>query len=71
MTDMEACPTPRNVRDMIRLVAALQARAADDRGATLLEYVLLVGLIAIAAVLAVALLGGRLSSTYSEVSQSL
>lgn len=56
---------------MIRLVAALQARAADDRGATLLEYVLLVGLIAIAAVLAVALLGGRLSSTYSEVSQSL
>jgi pilus assembly protein Flp/PilA len=40
----------------------LRARAADDRGASLVEYALLVALIAVVCIAAVTTLGGNASS---------
>ena len=42
-----------------------------DRGASLIEYALLVGLIAMVCVAAVTALGGTTSSSYSEVTSML
>jgi pilus assembly protein Flp/PilA len=44
---------------------------ASERGASLVEYSLLVLLIAIAALTAVAFFGDELSGTYSEISSNL
>ena len=44
---------------------------SDDRGASMVEYALLVILIAIIAFAAVALAGSQLSETYSEISSDL
>ena len=43
----------------------------DDRGASMVEYALLVALIAIVALVAVTLAGTELSETYSEISSGL
>ncbi|HEU4916235.1 MAG TPA: Flp family type IVb pilin [Acidimicrobiia bacterium] len=43
----------------------------DEKGASLVEYSLLVILIAIAALTAVAYFGGELSSTYSDINSNL
>ncbi len=43
----------------------------DERGASLVEYALLVALIAIAAVVAVTTFGGALSSEYSGIADSM
>lgn len=43
----------------------------DEGGASMVEYALLVVLIAIVALTAVALAGTELSGTYSEISSSL
>ena len=43
----------------------------DQRGATMLEYGLLVGLVAIAAILAVTALGTALSSMFNDASNAL
>ncbi len=43
----------------------------DDRGASMVEYALLVILIAIVALVAVTLAGSQLSTTYSEISSGL
>jgi len=40
--------------------------ARDERGANLVEYILLVSLIAIVVIVAVAFLGGRVGEKYSE-----
>ena len=53
---------------MIRLMQKLQL---DDRGASMVEYALLVILIAIVALVAVALAGTELSGTYSEIASSV
>ena len=57
---------------MLRLWTAIQSRfARDEDGATMVEYALLVALIAIVAIAAIILLGNRISSEFSDVSQSL
>jgi len=45
--------------------------AEGERGAAMVEYALLVLLIAIVALLAVQLAGGELSETYSEIASNL
>jgi pilus assembly protein Flp/PilA len=50
----------------------IQRMIADDqRGASLVEYSLLVALIAVVALIAIAAFGGSLSSEYSEIANSL
>ncbi|MBM4519665.1 Flp family type IVb pilin [Rhodococcus hoagii] len=43
----------------------------DDRGATAVEYGLLVGLIAVAIIVTVALLGGTLDGLFNDVNNQL
>ena len=43
----------------------------DERGATLVEYALLVALIAVAAIAAIAFLGGGAKSKFNQVGSSL
>jgi pilus assembly protein Flp/PilA len=43
----------------------------DNRGATAIEYGLIAALIAVAAIGAMAALGGKLSNTFSNVSNNL
>jgi Flp pilus assembly pilin Flp len=45
--------------------------SGEERGASLVEYALLVTLIAAVALIAVASLGGALSSEYSEIADSI
>ena len=57
---------------MLRLWTAVQGWfTRDEQGATMVEYALLVALIAIVAIAAIILLGNRLSSEFSDISQSL
>ena len=49
----------------------LDARLSDDRGASLVEYALLVALIAVVCIAAISLLGGNASTKFSSVAQSL
>ena len=54
------------------LVSYLQARLnADERGAALVEYALLVALIAVAAIIALTALGGGITSKFNEVNSKL
>jgi Flp pilus assembly pilin Flp len=53
--------------DLFTLRTWLQARfARDERGANLVEYILLVSLIALAVIAAVAFMSGQLGSKFSE-----
>ena len=47
-----------------------RSRAGDDRGATLVEYVLLAALIALVCVAAVTYLGGALGDKFSSAGSS-
>lgn len=49
----------------------LKVRSAEERGATGVEYGLIVALIAAVIVAVVALLGGKVSSGFNEVEQAL
>ena len=51
--------------------AWLQAQCRTDRGASLVEYALLVGLIAVVCVVAVTFLGRQVSSKYSAVGSGI
>ncbi|MFA5564716.1 MAG: Flp family type IVb pilin [Acidimicrobiia bacterium] len=53
------------------LAAWLKAHAKTDRGASLVEYALLVALIAVVAIFAVSTLGGKVKSTFSDVNDQL
>ena len=53
------------------VVAMLQSRTNSDRGASLVEYALLVALIAVVCIVAVTTLGKQASSKFDSVSQSL
>ena len=53
---------------MIRLYQRLRL---DDGGASMVEYALLVLLVAMVALVAVALAGTELSTTYSEIASSV
>jgi len=57
-----------------RLVTTLWAfvhRTDDDRGATLVEYVLLVALIAVVCIVAISFLGNAASTKFSSVGNNL
>ncbi len=56
---------------MVRMWAAYQSRIAGDEGASLVEYSLLVALIAVVALLAVTSFGGNLSEKYSEIAATI
>jgi pilus assembly protein Flp/PilA len=51
--------------------AWLQARFRTDRGASLVEYALLVALIAVVCIIAVTLLGKEASSKFSKVASAI
>jgi pilus assembly protein Flp/PilA len=51
--------------------AWLTARAKSDRGASLVEYVLLVALIAVVCIVAISFLGSTASTTFDDTGQSL
>ena len=54
------------------LVSYLQARFnTDERGAALVEYALLVALIAVAAIIAMTALGGAVNDKFEAVSNSM
>lgn len=53
------------------LTAWLQTKCKTDRGASLVEYALLVALIAVVCIVAVTLLGRSASSKFSSVGSSL
>ena len=54
------------------LVSYLQARFnTDERGAALVEYALLVALIAVAAIIALQTLSGGINSKFDEVNSEL
>ena len=54
-----------------KAIAAIQALMAQERGASIVEYVFLVVFIAIAAIAAVALVGESLNSEYDTISDSV
>ena len=49
----------------------LKTLARDKRGATAIEYGLIAALIAVAAIGAMSALGGKLSTTFSNVSNNM
>jgi pilus assembly protein Flp/PilA len=49
----------------------LQARAKDERGASLVEYALLVALIAVVCIIAIAFLGTSASQKFSDVGSAI
>jgi len=53
------------------LTKAVARFIRDQRGATMLEYGLLVGLVAIAAIVAVTSMGNALSDMFSDASNAL
>ena len=56
---------------MTKVAAKLHALTARERGATMVEYGLMVALIAVVVIVAVALLGTNLSTLFNTVSQSV
>jgi pilus assembly protein Flp/PilA len=52
---------------MTKLAAKIQGRLASERGATAVEYGLMVALIAVVIIAAVSLLGNNLSTTFNNV----
>ena len=56
---------------MVSLVAVAQDRAREEKGATAVEYGLLVGLIAVAIIATVTLLGDQLNALFTEITTAL
>jgi pilus assembly protein Flp/PilA len=83
MKELQASPAVGQVRnqgenmDLIaywqKFVAPyIQARfGSDEKGASLVEYALLVGLIAVVCIGAVSVLGGKAASKFSSIGNSL
>jgi pilus assembly protein Flp/PilA len=58
--------------DLVVLKAWLQAKfACDERGASMVEYGLLLALIAVIAIVAVKALGGSVSTKFSSVDSAI
>lgn len=53
------------------LVTMITAHIKSDRGASMVEYALLVGLIAIVAIVGVTALGNKINSEFQQVSSQL
>ena len=56
---------------IVSLVALAKDRMREEKGATAVEYGLLVGLIAVAIILTVTALGGQLEALFGEVSDAI
>lgn len=56
---------------MTRIWTSLQTLRFTERGASLVEYALLVGLIAVVAVVAITAFGDNLSEAYSEIADTI
>jgi pilus assembly protein Flp/PilA len=56
---------------MVSLVAVAQDRVREEKGATAVEYGLLVGLIAVAIIATVTLLGDQLNALFTEITTAL
>jgi pilus assembly protein Flp/PilA len=56
---------------MFSLVAVASHRAREEKGATAVEYGLLVGLIAVAIIVTVGLLGGKLNTLFTSIKDAL
>ena len=56
---------------IVSFVAVAKTRAEQEKGATAVEYGLLVGLIAVAIILTVTALGGQLEDLFGRVSDAL
>ena len=56
---------------MLRMWTALQSRLADDDGASLVEYGLLVALIAVVAIIAITFVGNSVNSNFTEIGSTL
>ena len=56
---------------MLTLQTWLQSRWNDETGASMVEYALLVVLIAIVAIIAVRFAGTQVSSTFNNIGQNL
>jgi pilus assembly protein Flp/PilA len=56
---------------MVSLVAVAQHRIREEKGATAVEYGLLVGLIAVAIIVTVGLLGGKLNTLFTTITNKL
>jgi pilus assembly protein Flp/PilA len=64
----------RGLGIVLSVVGSVQARFDDqkkDKGATAVEYGLLVGLIAIVIIVGVSALGGRLQAIFAQLAESL
>lgn len=53
------------------LAAALSPRPASERGASVVEYSLLLALIAVVCISAITFLGGETADSYSQIGNSL
>ena len=53
------------------LAAWLKSHTSSERGASLVEYALLVALIAVVCIAAVSLLGNSANNTFTEINDSL
>ena len=56
---------------MFSLVAVAQHRVREEKGATAVEYGLLVGLIAVAIIATVTLLGDQLNTLFTDITTAL
>ena len=52
-------------------VAVAKTRAEEEKGATAVEYGLLVGLIAVAIIVTVGILGGQLNTLFTKITEQL
>ena len=71
---ISAQSTPWKGTEMLSYLVKFQVKAAalrDDRGATAVEYGLMVALIAIVIIVAVGLLGSNLRSLFGKVASSV
>jgi pilus assembly protein Flp/PilA len=56
---------------LVSFVAVAKTRAEEEKGATAVEYGLLVGLIAVAIIVTVGLLGKQLNSLFASIKDQL
>jgi pilus assembly protein Flp/PilA len=56
---------------LVSLIAFAKDRIREEKGATAVEYGLLVGLIAVAIIVAVTALGGQLNTLFTSITSAL
>jgi len=56
---------------MKNMISTLRLLIADESGATLVEYSLVIGLISIACIVAISFLGGKVATFFSTVGNSV